>query len=173
MPPKAEVISPSSGADLLLGFNGGDTLDGDGGADILFGGLGNDIFDFNAVGDSGVGAGLRDTVMDFVSGTDDLNFNTIDANAGVGGNQNFTLTAGGGTGAFTGAAQLRYVQIDTNADSVLDPTLIQGNVNADMAADFEILLQNYTGTIMRALGNGFSIAFNSLSFADSSPSHFS
>jgi len=65
----------------------------------------------------------------------------------VGDNQNFTLTAGGGTGAFTGAAQLRHVQIDTNADSVLDSTLIQGNVNAALGADFEILLQNYTGTI--------------------------
>ena len=135
------------GADLLLGFSGGDTLDGDGGADILIGGLGNDVFDFNAVGDSGVGAGSRDVISDFVSGADDFNFNTIDANAGVGGNQNFTLTVGGGTGAFAGAAQLRHVQIDTNADSVMDSTLIQGNVNADVAADFEILLQNYTGTI--------------------------
>ncbi|QIG51818.1 hypothetical protein G5V57_31390 [Nordella sp. HKS 07] len=136
-----------TGADLLLGFGGNDTLDGDGGADILFGGLGNDVFDFNAIGDSGVGAASRDVILDFVSGADDLNFNAIDANTAVTGNQDFTLTAGGGTGAFTGAGQIRHVQIDTDGDSVLDSTLIQGNVNSGLIADFEILLQNYTGPI--------------------------
>ena len=83
-----------------------------------------------ALGDSGVGA-LRDIITDFVSGTDRIDFSGIDANTGVAGNQAFTML---GTAAFFGVAgQLRY-------DVVGADTVMQGDVNGDGVADFELQL---------------------------------
>jgi len=84
-----------------------------------------------ALGDSGVGAGLRDIITDFVSGTDKIDFSGIDANTLVAGNQAFTML---GTGAFFGVAgQLRYDVVGSN-------TVMQGDVNGDGVADFELQL---------------------------------
>ena len=136
-------INAGAGNDLALGFNGVDTLTGGAGIDVLVGGAGNDVFDFNAATESGVGLGLRDIVTDYAAG-DIIDLTTIDANAGVGGNQNFVNLAGG---AFTAAGQVRYEAIDTNGDLVADATLIQGNTAGVGTAEFEILLQNYTGVV--------------------------
>jgi Ca2+-binding RTX toxin-like protein len=120
-----------AGNDTLNGAGGNDILIGGAGADTLTGGIGADTFVLTALGDSGVGAGLRDIITDFVSGTDKIDFSGIDANTGVAGNQAFTMI---GTGAFFGVAgQLRY-------DVVGADTVMQGDVNGDGVADFELQL---------------------------------
>ncbi|UUZ74664.1 hypothetical protein LP414_20210 [Polaromonas sp. P1(28)-13] len=116
---------------LMIGSKGNDVLVGGAGADTLTGGIGADTFALTALGDSGVGAGLRDIITDFLSGTDRIDFTGIDANTGVAGDQAFTML---GTGAFFGVAgQLRY-------DVVGADTVMQGDVNGDGAADFELQL---------------------------------
>ena len=148
-------IISGSGNDSILGdtlvnnINGGggnDTINGGGGADRLTGGTDTDTFVYNLTGDSGVGAG-RDVIADFVSGVDKLDFSAIDANTAtvLPANEAFTFI---GTGAFTAAAQIRYQLIDTDANGSLDSTLVRGNVNAGLGADFEVLLQGVTTAIL-------------------------
>jgi hypothetical protein len=125
-------LSSGSGADTLSGGGGNDRLIGGNGKDTMTGGAGSDIFDFNAILESGLGA-ARDIVTDFsqVAGNDDvIDLLGIDAEAGVAGDQAFTWL---GTGALTGAAQLRYFQSG-------GVTVIQGSTDADTDAEFEIEL---------------------------------
>jgi Ca2+-binding RTX toxin-like protein len=108
-------------------------LVGNGGDDLLTGGAGNDLFDYNAISDSGVGAGNRDVITDFEGAgatvADRIDLSTIDADPG--GNDNpFSFL---GTGAFTGVdGQLRVTSDGAGG------ALVQGDVNGDMSADFEI-----------------------------------
>jgi hypothetical protein len=83
-----------------------------------------------------VGAVVRDVIADFLSGTDRLDFATIDANTGAGGNQAFAWNATAG-GAFTGAGQLIY-RYETVGG--VEYTVLEGNVNANLAADFQVAL---------------------------------
>ncbi|MDJ0389003.1 hypothetical protein QMO56_12840 [Roseomonas sp. E05] len=114
------------GNDILLGGDGNDTLIGGPGADTLTGGAGNDRFIF-ADGDVGTGA-ARDVITDFnaTAYTDLLDLAGIDANTAVDGDQAFVLIGGP---SFTGAGQLLFVN-----------GVLYGNINADLAADFEIAL---------------------------------
>jgi Ca2+-binding RTX toxin-like protein len=132
-----DIINAGTGNDTLNGGLGNDTLNGEGNTDTLTGGGGDDTFVFTSTADAGNGAGTRDVITDFegagVAGGDVINVNAIDANAGVGGNQNFTFI---GTAAFTAAGQLRYVQ-------AAGITILEGNVNAALGADFQVQL---TGT---------------------------
>ena len=148
-------IISGAGNDSILGDNlvntingggGNDSINGSGGADRLTGGTGADTFVYTATGNSGVGAG-RDVIADFVSGIDKLDFSAIDANTATAlpANEAFTFM---GTGAFTAAAQVRYQLIDTDANGSLDSTLVRGNVNAGLGADFEVLLQGVTTAIL-------------------------
>lgn len=113
---------------VIIGNGGANKLTGKGGADTLTGGAGADQFSYSAVSDSGVGAGLRDIIVDFLSGTDKINLHAIDANVGVGGNQDFVFI---GTAVFTAAGQVRY------AGGLLEANV--GGANGD-AADFQIEL---------------------------------
>jgi Ca2+-binding RTX toxin-like protein len=125
------VIWGTSFADNLNGGVGNDWLIGGAGGDTLTGGTGADLFLLTAVGDSGSGAGLRDIVTDFLEGTDRIDFSRLDANSGIAGDQAFTFI---NTGAFTGVAgQLRYESVGGN-------TIVQGDVNGDGIADFELQL---------------------------------
>ncbi|WP_302466833.1 calcium-binding protein [Teichococcus coralli] len=119
-------LDGGAGNDILLGGEGNDILIGGPGADTLTGGAGNDRFVF-ANGDVGLGA-ARDVITDFnaTAYTDLLDLSGIDANTGLDGDQAFVLI--GGT-SFTAAGQLLF------ANGVL-----YGNVNADLAPDFEIVL---------------------------------
>ena len=148
-------IISGSGNDSILGdtlvniINGGggnDTINGGGGADRLTGSAGADTFVYIVTGDSILGAG-RDVIADFVSGVDKLDFSAIDANTATALpiNDAFTFI---GTGAFTAAAQIRYQLIDTDGNGSLDSTLVRGNVNATLGADFEVLLQGVTTAIL-------------------------
>jgi Ca2+-binding RTX toxin-like protein len=103
-------LQGQDGNDTLNGGTGNDTLTGGLGQDISTGGTGSDVFDFNSIAEIPNEAPLlRERVMDFTSGTDDLDFSTIDANANNGTTTNetfqFSTTSGDG---FTAPAQLRY-----------------------------------------------------------------
>jgi len=134
------------GNDALLGGDGNDILVGGVGRDLLTGGDGIDAFHFDAIAELGKTAATRDVVLDFQVGIDDLDFNTMDANTGLTGNQNFVWR---GSGAFTGVGQLRYYAVDAPG-TANDKTIVQGNLDANLAtAEFEVELSGY-----RVLGPG-------------------
>ncbi len=82
--------------------------------------------------EAGIGSG-RDTILDFVRGSDKIDLAGIDATAGTTTNDAFGFI---GTAAFSGVAgQLRYELFDA-AD--MSFTLVQGDVNGDGIADFEV-----------------------------------
>lgn len=118
--------------DTIDGGGGNDTLTGGLGVDLLTGGIGNDTFLYLSSADSGTTAPTRDIITDFegagVAGGDLIDVNDLDANTGVGGNQNFTFI---GNAAFTAAGQLRFFQDGTN-------TLVEGNTSGISGAEFTI-----------------------------------
>jgi Ca2+-binding RTX toxin-like protein len=117
------------GNDILKGGAGNDDLTGGAGRDVMTGGAGIDWFIFDNATESGLGAN-RDVIADFVRGTDRIDLCDIDARDALTGNQAFAWL---GTGALTGAGQLRYEHVGGN-------TIIYGSTDADAAAEFEIQL---------------------------------
>lgn len=78
------AVAGGDGADGLFGTEGADSLDGGadddillggGGADQLTGGSGRDVFVYGRVTDSGAAA--RDTIADFLSGTDRIDLTAL------------------------------------------------------------------------------------------------
>jgi Ca2+-binding RTX toxin-like protein len=125
----ADTIVGGQGADEIWGRGGSDVIKGGLGADILRGGEGDDVFVYNAVAESG--AGSRDTILDFTSGSDRIDLSGIDADSLQAGDQAFTWI---GSNAFSGAAgELRAYQ-----DSASGTWIVQGDVNGDGTADFQI-----------------------------------
>ncbi len=122
-PPRSRWVN---GTDTLIGGNGNDTLIGGAGTDTLTGGLNADRFDFNALHESVVG-GNRDSIHFNRAQGDKIDLSTIDADTdGTAGNR---LSSFIGTAAFSGVdGQLR-----ASGD------IIQGDVNGDEVADFEIV----------------------------------
>lgn len=134
----ADVIDGGTGNDTLLGLAGNDTLLGGLGADSLNGGLGNDSFDYNAVSESPAETS-RDVISGFAGAGaaigDKIDLATIDANTSVAGNQAFIWG-----GPFT-AGHLRYVG-----------GVLQGNTDADAAAEFEIQLVGTPALVVGGAG---------------------
>jgi Ca2+-binding RTX toxin-like protein len=126
-------LNGGDGADDLQGGAGADKLTGGLGQDRLVGGLAADVFVFTSKLDSAVGA-ERDTIIDFsATQKDQLNLVAIDANEKLKGNQVFSWL---GNRAFSGqAGQLRYFNVAAPSGIV-----VQGDVNGDRVADFEISL---------------------------------
>jgi len=123
----------NAGADRLEGGAGNDFLQGGSGKDTLVGGTGSDSFDWNSASDAGKGSS-RDVALDFVRGADKIDLSGIDARADSSGNNSFSFV---GTKAFTGVdGQLRFVKVDGTSDY----TLVQGDIDGDKFADFEIQL---------------------------------
>ena len=119
-------------ADTLTGGDGADALFGGLGADTLEGGGGADLFRYTNVAQSGPAS--RDFILDFVHGTDILDFAGIDANSLSGGNQAFSYigsTAFAGTGAAS-AGELRATVVSGTT------WLVAGDTNGDGIADFEV-----------------------------------
>ena len=112
-----------------MGGRGVDLLRGGAGADRLRGEAGGDVFDLDP-GDTGVGAGRRDLMLDFAQDADRIDLASIDARGGVAGDQAFAFL---GTGALTGAGQLRFAFVGLG-------TLIQGSTDADAAPELELQL---------------------------------
>ncbi len=69
-----------------------------------------------------------------------IDLHVIDANANRGVNQSFSFI---GTAAFSGAGQLRC-ELDQSGN-----TIVQADVNGDLAADFQLILQGYTRAMVR------------------------
>ncbi|MFP5075877.1 calcium-binding protein [Rhizobium sp. YIM 134829] len=136
----SDLLDGRAGNDDLYGGNGNDDLYGGNGLDDLIGGLGSDyleggkgadVFIFDSIRESVVGKN-RDVIDDFRASEDDLvDLSGIDANTTRGGNQDFDFI---GSGRFTKeAGELRF------SNGVL-----QGDVNGDGRADFEIKLTGVT-----------------------------
>lgn len=165
----ADILHGEDGNDGLLGEQGNDLLDGgagnDGiaggdGADTIFGGLGADnlagydsstvdddvdTFQYTAAAESTTAE--RDVIDQFLSlagegGTDDqLDLSAIDANSTIAGDQAFVPVNGPLTGV---AGQLAYT---VSPDSLWSNVVLQGDVNGDGVADFELLLRSPSGSM--------------------------
>jgi Ca2+-binding RTX toxin-like protein len=112
--------------DRIIGSAVGDHIIGWKGADVLTGGGGSDSFDFYN-GDSGVGIGNRDRILDFTLG-DLLDLSHIDANASLAGDQAFVLDT-------DGVLAEGEIRLRGNLN-----TLVQLNLDADAEVDMEIVL---------------------------------
>ncbi len=128
-------ITCGNGNETIDAGAGDDRVRGNQGADTLRGGEDADSFIFATVNDSAVGT--SDTISDFKSADDDIvRLRQIDADTVTAGNQAFTFV---GAAAFTGkAGELR-------ADTLGGATVVQGDVNGDGNADFEILFTGVAG----------------------------
>jgi Ca2+-binding RTX toxin-like protein len=141
----ADSITGTTGSNILVGGAGADTITGGQGADTLTGGLGADKFVVSAVQllgsstyDTGNTAATRDVITDFVSGSDKIDFSGIDSNyTGIFDFSNGTFGALTFGTTFTAANQLRYHYEGVGVNEI---TVIEGNVNANLAADFQIAL---------------------------------
>ena len=135
-----DYLNGGNGADILSGGSGDDVLYGRSGRDLLTGGNGADTFDFHATSNSAADPLLCDVITDF-SRRDVIDLHLIDANLTRGANQAFTFI---GTADFSGAGQLRY-ELDHAGN-----TVVQADVNGDLAADFQVILQGYTAAMVRS-----------------------
>ncbi|MFN0193765.1 MAG: beta strand repeat-containing protein [Aestuariivirga sp.] len=141
-----DTLIGAGGDDRLFGENDDDLLAGGSGKDLLTGGDGDDRFDFNAANESTPNA-LRDAIVDFTVNPaagaafiDRIDVETIDARAGLPGNQAFTFI---GSGPFTGEGQIRAFQANLN-------TVIQFNTAGANGSEMEILLINFTAANLSA-----------------------
>ena len=135
-----DFLFGGTGNDTLLGEVGNDTLYGESGNDLLVGGLGTDHlyggagrdrFDFNEALESAVGS-ARDIIFDFVRGLDKIDVASFDTNPTKKGDQAFKWI---GTQDFHGASgELRFSDLGSEV-------IVQGDLNGDKAADFEILVK--------------------------------
>jgi Ca2+-binding RTX toxin-like protein len=127
-------ISGLGGKDKLKAGAGDDILSGGRGQDLLRGGSGDDIFRFGSVRDSMAGVKHRDTIYDWGTGSaargnDMIDLSGVDANSARGGNQAFKWI---GNAAFSGKAGELRAHFDGH------DTIVQGNVDADRPAEFQI-----------------------------------
>jgi Ca2+-binding RTX toxin-like protein len=119
----------------IFGEVGDDKLTGALHKDFLSGGLGADTFFFKSLKDSAVGS-KHDVVTDFSHAQNDtIDVHGIDANTTRGGNQNFDFI--GKQGFHHKAGELHFVK---HTGFIM----VQGDVNGDGKADFEIQLNGLT-----------------------------
>jgi Ca2+-binding RTX toxin-like protein len=149
-----DILSGRGGNDTIDGGAGNDTLEGGADYDVLIGGAGNDTFRYGApIAEIGSALNLRDVISDFqgagAAGGDVLDLGAIDANTATTGDQAFELI---GNGAFTAAGQLRWSQ-----DVANNRTIIEGNVDALLAVDFQI---EVTGLVLFAANNAANTTFS-------------
>ncbi len=139
----ADSLGGSAGNDNLDGGDGNDFLYGGTGKDWLEGGADGDTFAFISTKESGVGATKRDVIIDFdQSESDVILLSPIDAATNIPGDQEFHLVGNGGLDAFTPvgiphlAGELRYKYVGGS-------TIVEGDVNGDAKADFQIELKGH------------------------------
>ena len=135
-----DTIRGNGGDDFMYGGQSNDLLRGGNGQDNMWGGGGKDTFDFNALSETPNGVANRDIIRDFDhSEMDIIDLATIDAKAGVVGNQAFTFI---GNQAFHDVkGELHFtatgiLQGDTNGDGVADFAIKVAGVSSLVAADF-------------------------------------
>jgi pectate lyase len=121
-----DVLLGGAGNDVLAGGADSDKVEGGAGKDILSGGDRLDSFVFRSAADTPMGTG-RDVIVDFLGDRVDLSL--IDAKASEAEDQAFTFV---GEQSFSGAqGELNFVR-DASV------TLVQGDVDGDRTADFQI-----------------------------------
>jgi Ca2+-binding RTX toxin-like protein len=127
------TLGANNGGSELQGHDGNDTLTDGNGRDVFTGGAGADTFDFSHLQNAIVRLG---EVLDFsATRGDKLDLSKIDANGNpLDGNQDFHFIGGDAfhgtaTSGSTFAGELRFSQ-----------RLLQGDLNGDGKADFEIKL---------------------------------
>lgn len=136
----ANVLSGLGGNDTLNGGAGADTLIGGAGADNLNGGADADLFVYTSTNDSGTSSLTRDVITGFEHGVDKIDLSAIDARTSGGGSnglQHFTfLGEWNGVGTeFNNQAQLKFHYVNVGGQ---DHTYVEGNVNNNSGADFQI-----------------------------------
>jgi Ca2+-binding RTX toxin-like protein len=138
-----DTITGAGGQDFLFGDAGKDSIDGGDDFDSIYGGAGKDrltgggdgdSFIYSVLADSRKGA-ARDVITDFRA-DDVIDLIAIDAKNG-GGNQAFRFI---GKQDFHGIAGELHFETKNLAGRAHDRTFIQGDVNGDGRADFEIEL---------------------------------
>ncbi|MEZ5774812.1 MAG: M10 family metallopeptidase C-terminal domain-containing protein [Hyphomicrobiaceae bacterium] len=132
-----DEITGNAVANIIFGRGGDDRINGGAGRDTMYGGSGNDDFVFSSEGHSGRTAGTRDIIKDFTHLRDDINLRPIDANPFAAGNQAFHWR---GTGGFTGAKGDLHYKVFNRPGSANDMTIVEGDLNGDRKADFQIEL---------------------------------
>ena len=130
-------------SDRLYGRAGNDLLFGEDGADAFYGGLGADImtggsqagrmdrFIYFDIRESGVGAGNRDIITDFVTGEDRIELSRFDADVTQGLKQRFVFVGNAELSGTVG--ELAYSYEGGN-------TIVQADTTGDGIANFEIEL---------------------------------
>jgi len=124
---------------LIDGGEGADIIRGEAGFDRMTGGGGADVFAFLKASDAGKARNKRDVITDFVSGEDLVDISLMDANTTIRDIQDFVLLHTANE-RFTAAGQLR---IRYESDATGQRTIIEGNIDRTLVADFQIEL---TGT---------------------------
>jgi Ca2+-binding RTX toxin-like protein len=130
------TLTGSSQDDGILGQAGADIIIGGKGRDVLDGGADNDIFGYNNIADSKKGATHRDVIEDFAPG-DRIDLKKIDANTKVAHNQAFHFI--GAQHFHHKAGELHFIVQNLGGDH---DVVVEGDVNGDGKADFQIEVQN-------------------------------
>ncbi|WP_029617725.1 peroxidase family protein [Pseudorhizobium marinum] len=131
---RGQVSGGNTGTDVVYGFenfvggSGHDVITATTAVNIMDGGGGNDTFRFTSAA-----AADGDTIFGFRPG-DKIDFSAIDGNTALSGLQSFTLSAGS---TLTAAGQ---VVVSVEMRDGEEVTVIHGNVDANMDADFELTL---------------------------------
>lgn len=128
------VLLGNDAANKLKGGGGGDLLVGGAGKDTLTGGVGNDTFAFQALSDSPAGK-TYDTITDFALGQDRIDLSAIQAVTGAEGDREFTFI---GNAALAHAGDL-HMRVSGSS------TVLEGDVDGNGRADFQILLKSVVG----------------------------
>jgi hypothetical protein len=132
----ANRLTGNTAGNRIDGRGGDDFLHGGASKDILTGGSGRDDFDFDSTRDAGRNAS-RDRITDFRARQDDLDLRGIDADSRRGGDQKFRFI---GEEEFSGkAGELRFEKVN-KPGKARDDTIVEGDVNGDGRADFQIEL---------------------------------
>ncbi len=134
----AATLTGNGVGNIIKGHAGVDRINGGAGFDQMSGGAAADTFVFSSVADIGNAAGARDSILDFLSGTDKIDLSAIDGNTNVAGVQGFSYI--GATAFSNVAGQLRLANGvlfgDTNGNSVSDFQIDLNGLAAMAAADF-------------------------------------
>ena len=129
-----DSLKGSVGADFIHGGTGADTITGGGGADQLWGGGGANQFNFATTADSTNARAGRDTIHDFVQGTDHLHFGFLAVPTQFTVNAAFHSVVGELRETFVGTQTI--LQIDTNGDGISDFAIAFDGHITFQASDF-------------------------------------
>jgi hypothetical protein len=122
--------------DTLDGGNGNDSLNGGKGGDILTGGSGADIFIFQSSQDMSINLNKTDTITDFKSGEDKIQFMfDLDKNKA---DIQYKCTFISNSAFSKKAGEVRYSEVYTEGSNTY--ILVQGDTNGDGKADFTLKL---------------------------------